>query len=55
MVNLKEIKCNICKEKTKYDTYNNEFYKCIECNINICPLCKLNHNKEHNIINYIFF
>ena len=52
MVNLEEIKCNICKEKTKYDTYNNEFYKCIECNINICPLCKLNHNKEHNIINY---
>ena len=52
MINLKNIECNICKERNKYNTYNNEFYKCYECNINICPLCKLKHNKEHNIINY---
>ena len=52
MINIKNIKCNICKERNKYNTYNNEFYKCYECNINICPLCKLKHNKEHNIINY---
>ena len=52
MINLKNITCNICKQKNKYNTYNNEFYKCNECNINICPLCKLKHNKEHNIINY---
>ena len=52
MINIKNIECNICKEKNKYITYNNEFYKCSECNINICPLCKLKHNKEHNIINY---
>ena len=52
MINIKNIKCNICKEMNKYNTYNNEFYKCFECNINICPLCKLKHNKEHNIINY---
>ena len=52
MVNLKNIECNICKEKNKYNTFNNEFYKCYECNINICPLCKLKHNNEHNIINY---
>ena len=52
MINLKSIKCNICKEKNKYNTYNNEFYKCSECDISICPLCKLKHNKEHNIINY---
>ena len=52
MINLKNIVCDICKEKNKYNTYNNEFYKCYECNINICPLCKLKHNKEHNITNY---
>ena len=23
--------------------HNNEFYKCIDCNINICPLCKTTH------------
>ena len=52
MINLKNIKCGICNEKNKYNTYNNEFYKCNECKMNICPLCKTKHNKEHIIINY---
>ena len=52
MIDLKKIKCSICKENDKTNTYNNEFYKCGDCDINICPLCKLKHNKEHNIINY---
>ena len=52
MINLKNIKCGICNEKNKYNTYNNELYKCYECNMNICPLCKTKHNKEHIIINY---
>ena len=52
MINLKNVECNICKERNKYNTYNNEFYKCYECNINICPSCKLKHNKKHNIFNY---
>ena len=50
-INLINIKCEICKEKNKYNTYNNEFYKCNECNINICPLCKEQHNKNHDIYN----
>ena len=25
---------------------------CNLCNINLCPLCKSNHNKKHKIINY---
>ena len=52
MINITNIKCDICKEKNKHNTYNNKFYKCYECNMNICPLCKLKHDKEHNIINY---
>ena len=50
-IDISKIKCDKC-ENNKSNTYNNEFYRCIECKINLCPLCKLNHNKEHNIINY---
>ena len=52
LIDLTKIKCGICKEKDKSNTYNNEFYKCYECNINLCPLCKAKHNNTHNIYNY---
>ena len=39
-------------KKNKNETYNNQFYRCNICKINICPICKLNHNKNHNIIDY---
>ena len=39
-IDLTKIKCNICK-KTKKETYNNEMNKCINCKINLCPLCKI--------------
>ena len=32
--------------------YNNELFICLNCNINLCPLCKSKHKKEHKIINY---
>ena len=51
MVNLNEIKCGICK-KNKSNTDDNKLYKCNECNMNICPVCKLKHDKNHNIIDY---
>ena len=51
-INLSKIICNICKNANIKNTFNNEFYKCISCDKNICPLCKVKHNKEHNIINY---
>ena len=54
MLNLMNIKCGLCKEANKFNTYNKEFYKCDECNINICPLCKVSHDKNnnnHNIYN----
>ena len=51
-IDISKIICDICKEKNKSETYKNEFYKCIECEKNICPLCKLSHDKSHNIINY---
>ena len=27
-------------------------YRCNICKINMCPLCKIKHDKNHNIINY---
>ena len=51
-INISNIKCNKCNIKNKGNTFNNEFYKCLNCDINICPLCKSNHDKGHNIIKY---
>ena len=50
-VDLSKIECNPCKN-TKNKTYNNTMYICINCQINLCPLCKDIHDKKHNIINY---
>ena len=51
-LDLSTIICNQCKENNKNITYNKEFYKCLICDMNLCPICKLNHDKTHNIINY---
>ena len=52
MINLSDIKCNICKNKDKSTSYKNIFYRCNDCNINLCPLCKQKHNENHIIIDY---
>ena len=46
------IVCDKCKKNDKNNSYNNEFYYCFACNMNLCPLCKSIHNENHNIINY---
>ena len=51
---IKKIICYQCN-KSRDETYQNQFYKCCKCNINLCPLCKISHNKEfkdHKIIDY---
>jgi len=45
-IDISKIICDICKEKNKSITYNNEMYKCLSCGINICPLCKSKHDKN---------
>ena len=50
-INESKIKCNICNNNKK-DTYNNQFYKCCNCNFNICPTCKLSHENNHKILDY---
>ena len=49
-----KIICEICKDNNKSLTFGNKFFICTKCKINICPLCKDNHNKEHghDIIDY---
>ena len=51
-IDISKIKCDKCKIKNKSNTYKNEFYRCNICKISICPLCKSNHNNNHEIINY---
>ena len=51
-IDASKIKCGKCNDKNKGNTYNNEFYRCCTCKMNLCPLCKSSHNLEHNIINY---
>ena len=51
-IDLKKINCNICKQKNKHDSYNNEFFTCFSCAKNLCPMCKSVHDKSHFIINY---
>ena len=46
-----KIICHNCKT-SKMDTHNNEFFKCNNCNFNLCPLCKSSHSKNHIIIDY---
>jgi len=52
IIDLKKIKCDICKEKNKFESYNHEFYKCLTCDKNLCILCKSTHEKEHVIFDY---
>ena len=47
-----KIKCDICKEKNKSESFNKSFFICNSCNINLCPLCNSQHDKTHKIINY---
>ena len=46
-----KILCNKC-DNNKNKTNDYQFYKCFNCNINLCPLCKESHNSKHIIINY---
>ena len=53
-INESKITCNKCGEK-KSETNCNKFYKCFDCNIDLCPIHYQSHgneNKNHLIIDY---
>ena len=49
-IDLSKIKCDNCCFFNKANSKENEFYKCITCNKNLCYNCKKRHEKEHLII-----
>ena len=52
-INLSKIICEKCKVNNKGSTHENKFYRCTNCKMNLCPLCKGEHVKKgHRIINY---
>ena len=50
-INISEILCNQCNKK-RSESYKYNFFICLKCNINLCPLCKSQHDQNHEIINY---
>ena len=44
-IDISIIICNNCKKYNKANVYNNEFYRCNICSINLCPICYSNHDK----------
>ena len=51
LINESYIKCFKCNND-KNKTYNKQFYVCINCQKNLCPLCRSSHDKKHKIIDY---
>ena len=51
-IDISKILCEVCKHSNKSETYNNMFFRCITCKINLCPLCRSKHDKSHYLINY---
>jgi len=47
-----KIICEKCKINNKNEVFENKFFFCFKCKLNLCPLCKNTHDKSHNIIDY---
>ena len=51
-VDYSKIICQDCERK-RSETYDNQFYFCCKCKINICPLCYNSRNHiNHERMNY---
>ena len=54
-IDISKIICDVCKTTNKSTSYKNIFYRCNQCEINLCVNCQNKHqneNIEHNFINY---
>jgi len=51
-IDISQIKCDNCKNISKSDAFNHDFFICLECHMNLCPLCNSIHDQAHPIINY---
>ena len=43
----KQIKCNECKIINKTESFDKIFFKCLPCNLNLCPKCIIKHNQKY--------
>ena len=51
-VDTSKITCQNCNKNDRSKTNNNDFYICLTCKKNLCPECKIFHDKKHKIIKY---
>ena len=52
LIDESKIICGLCKLKNIKNSYNKEFFYCLNCKQNLCPLCNSNHSQNHNVIKY---
>ena len=52
MIDESTIVCQNCLTVDKAKAYQNQFFYCVTCRMNLCPMCKQNHTTEHVIIDY---
>ena len=53
-IDISKVICQKCGENNKGNAYKNIFYTCLNCNLNLCPLCHSSHDISHKVINYDF-
>jgi len=53
-ININKIKCDKCL-KNKDEIFKNSLYICNECKLNLCPICKSNHDKENKFHHVIYY
>ena len=44
--------CSKCQKKNINNSFNNKIFICPICQINLCPLCKSTHDKNHKLIDF---
>ena len=52
IIDESKIICGKCKDKNKENSFNKQFYICWKCKLNLCPLCKVSHDKNHYVMEY---
>ena len=51
LIDLSKITCKNCPcNNNKSTSYQNQFFKCLDCNRDLCPLCKQKHTEHENIL-----
>ena len=52
IIDLNKIVCANDKDNNMGNSYQNQFFKCLTCESNLCLLCQKNHDKDHVVTKY---